>query len=84
MSLTTCPDCGHEVSTTAAACPNCGYTMNTATAPAGTPPPATPDAGERVVYEKRGPGIGTVILGLLVVAVLVVAALWYMGVLRFV
>ena len=25
MSLTICPECGHEVSTTAAACPNCGH-----------------------------------------------------------
>jgi hypothetical protein len=25
MSLTTCPECAHEVSTTAAACPNCGH-----------------------------------------------------------
>jgi hypothetical protein len=25
MSLINCPDCGHEVSTTATACPNCGH-----------------------------------------------------------
>lgn len=25
MSLITCPECAHEISTTAAACPNCGY-----------------------------------------------------------
>ncbi len=25
MSLIICPECGHEVSTTATACPNCGY-----------------------------------------------------------
>lgn len=25
MSLTICPDCGHEVSVTATACPNCGH-----------------------------------------------------------
>ena len=25
MSLIVCPECGHEVSTTAAACPNCGH-----------------------------------------------------------
>lgn len=25
MSLINCPDCGHEVSTTAVACPNCGH-----------------------------------------------------------
>lgn len=25
MSLTTCPECSHQVSTLAAACPGCGY-----------------------------------------------------------
>lgn len=29
MSLIICPDCGHEVSTTAAACPNCGHPFST-------------------------------------------------------
>lgn len=84
MSLTTCPDCGHEVSSTAAACPNCGYTITPAAASAGRDPAEDPAVRERVVYEKRGTGIGTIILGLLVVAILVVAVLWYMGVLRFV
>jgi len=27
MSLITCPECAHEVSTTAAACPNCGHSF---------------------------------------------------------
>ncbi len=27
MALITCPECGHEVSTTADACPNCGHTF---------------------------------------------------------
>ena len=27
MSLTKCPDCGHEVSTYAEICPNCGYPL---------------------------------------------------------
>lgn len=27
MSLITCPECTHEISTTAAACPNCGYSF---------------------------------------------------------
>jgi hypothetical protein len=29
MALTTCKECGHEISTTAAACPNCGATLKT-------------------------------------------------------
>ena len=27
MSLIICPECGHEISTTATACPNCGFTF---------------------------------------------------------
>ncbi|QNN58042.1 zinc ribbon domain-containing protein [Diaphorobacter ruginosibacter] len=31
MALVTCPECGHTISTQAAACPSCGYVLrNTA------------------------------------------------------
>ena len=33
MALTTCPDCGRQVSTEAAACPGCGRPMATTTRP---------------------------------------------------
>ena len=32
MALTTCPECGHQVSDQAAACPNCGFPMGATTA----------------------------------------------------
>jgi len=31
MALTTCPDCGREVSTNATACPGCGYPVQAQT-----------------------------------------------------
>jgi hypothetical protein len=34
-----CPECGHEVSTAAAACPNCGSPVKAASSPAPVPPP---------------------------------------------
>lgn len=54
MALTKCEDCGHDVSTQAAACPNCGRPLNAAPAPVPAvvtsrpspfPPPATVSAG---------------------------------------
>ena len=77
MSLTTCPDCKREVSSQAAACPHCGYAMTPAAA-------TTTGATERVVYRKRRVSFGNIIMGLLAVTLLILAALWYFGVVRFV
>ena len=44
MALTTCEDCGKQVSTEAAACPNCGRPMSAAPAAAAGPSPPTPEA----------------------------------------
>ncbi|MCU1290131.1 MAG: hypothetical protein JWN60_2360 [Acidobacteria bacterium] len=69
MSLTICPDCGHEVSITATACPNCGH------------PFANPVIARKVVVADvpREKGIPTWvfavlgILGVLVLFILFVA-----------
>jgi hypothetical protein len=61
MPLTKCPECGHEMSSSAPACPNCGW----------QPIPAQP-APDKVVYvadapeEKSGCSLSTIIIGLLV------------------
>jgi uncharacterized membrane protein YdbT with pleckstrin-like domain len=48
MPLVTCPDCGHQVSTSAAVCPQCNRPMTPqVAAPAG----AAGSAGEQVVWE---------------------------------
>src|SRR5881396_3698263 len=51
MALTKCPECGHEVSTAAAACPNCGAPVKAASVPTvpppllGVPPPPISSSG---------------------------------------
>ena len=61
MPLTKCPECGHEMSSSAPACPNCGWQ-----------PIAAQQAPDKVVYvadapeEKSGCSLGTIIIGLLV------------------
>jgi uncharacterized membrane protein YdbT with pleckstrin-like domain len=47
MPLVTCPDCGHQVSTAAAACPQCNRPL----APAGIAPPAGAPAPEEFAWE---------------------------------
>lgn len=79
MGLTTCPDCKREVSSHAAACPHCGYAM--------TPAPDAADAPvvrERVVREKRRVSFGNIVMGLLGLTFVILAVLWYFGVVRFV
>ena len=61
MAMKNCPECGHEMSTSAEACPNCGWQ-----------PVSERHEPERTVYvvdppeEKSGCSVGTVIIGLLV------------------
>jgi hypothetical protein len=53
MGLTTCPDCGQRVSTSAAACPHCGRPLDTA-GPANQPAPACRYCGKTGVQRVRG------------------------------
>lgn len=60
MALTKCLECGHEVSTSAAACPNCGAPLKIAAPPPVAPPVAPPDPPldkiETPPPEKRASG----------------------------
>lgn len=48
MPLVTCPDCGHQVSTSAAVCPQCNRPMSP---PVAAPAAAAGPGGEQVVWE---------------------------------
>ncbi len=71
MALTTCPDCGKEISTAAAACPNCGRPMDQLLPEARQGTPVAPVAlgGSPPIFnkppeKKKGMGTGTkVVLG---------------------
>lgn len=76
MSLTECPECGHGVSSAATVCPSCGYVFDDR-AVAGR-------RGDVDGRRRRGPRIGTMLLGLIVLAFLALAAAWYFGIVRFV
>lgn len=78
MAMTTCPDCGHAVSTTAAACPNCGHVMTATAANAHT----TTADGHR--HARKRVGAGRWLAGLFFLILLVLAALWYFDVVNFV
>jgi len=88
MALAKCEDCGHQVSTEAAACPSCGRPMNAAPAPTPTsvqpPPPivppqqqpaapAQPTIPKRKNWFRRHP-ILTVILAVIVLGIIGAAA----------
>lgn len=67
MSLTNCPDCGRQVSTSAAACPNCGRPIA---------PPAAPQQPQRVRTSEdraltRNRGFGDLLLIPIVVLAIV-------------
>lgn len=71
MALTSCPDCGREVSDRAPACPNCG-------APIAAPPPSTASVPQRVITSEdsfltRNRGCGDILLyGPLILLVMLV------------
>jgi Host cell surface-exposed lipoprotein len=81
MALAKCEDCGHDVSTTAAACPNCGKPTNaaleptpaSASAPAQTGFVTSPPTASKRSWFRRHP-ILTVILALIVVGAISSAA----------
>jgi uncharacterized membrane protein YdbT with pleckstrin-like domain len=65
MPLVTCPDCGHQVSTSAAVCPQCNRPMTPqVAAPAGAAGPA----GEQVVWEGA-PSIKALLVEIVITAV---------------
>ncbi len=70
MALTICPECAHEISSTAAACPNCGYSF------------ARPTVAPRVIVNELPPerdGFPTwafIPLGILGVVLLFVFLVW--------
>ena len=70
MALVKCDDCGHQVSTDAAACPNCGRPMKAAPEPTPAPPPtvvsASPPAAPKRSWFRRHK-ILTAILALIVI-----------------
>jgi uncharacterized membrane protein YdbT with pleckstrin-like domain len=71
MPVVTCPDCGHEVSTMAAACPNCGRPSSPTTyaAPAAA---AVPPIAEETLW--RGSPSARVLVGR-IIAIIVTAIL---------
>jgi uncharacterized membrane protein YvbJ len=78
MSLITCPDCGHQVSSRAAACPKCGGPVQ----PAESAAKEVVVKGVDVSFEKTtstaGKYLGSVVLiGLTLVAVFFIFRLIY-------
>jgi hypothetical protein len=67
MSLTKCPECGHEVSTIATECPNCGYH---APAPATVEPVVRGTVVTGVSRRRRFPGWVFIPLGIIGVMLL--------------
>ena len=76
MAMINCPECGHSMSSTAAACPNCGHVM-TATHAHGTHAVPTHHPKKRV-------GAGRWLAGLFFLLLLILGALWYFDVVNFV
>lgn len=73
MSLTNCPDCGRQVSTSAAACPNCGRPI---APPANSQQPQRVRTSEdRVLTRNRGLG------DLLLIPIVVLAIVLLLGLL---
>ncbi len=63
MAMTKCSECGHDVSTLAAACPGCG-------APAPKDPPATPSEFVKSLDLNQKMSTSSIVWGLIFVAVL--------------
>ena len=78
MTMINCPECGHSVSSTAAACPNCGHVL------AGTT--SAESAHDRDVRRddtRRRVGPGRWLAGLFFLALIVLIALWYFDIVNF-
>ena len=83
MALTTCRECGREVSTGAATCPHCG-----AANPAGKARPDTVvddriAVDDRVVVVRRGGMFPRFLLWIILIMFVVVAVAWFMGLIQF-
>jgi membrane protein YdbS with pleckstrin-like domain len=68
MPVITCPDCGRDVSTLAAACPHCGRPSPAGFAPIGAPAVGTPAMVEETLW--RGSPSWRVLLAKVVVMIL--------------
>lgn len=66
MALTTCPDCGKEVSSRAPSCPNCG-------APIGGTPPSVHGGGEGCFLKTMNVGCAVVLGSVLLIGVMIVS-----------
>ena len=83
MAMINCPECGHAMSSTAAACPNCGHVMATTTTDAHAHHTRAEDAVHARGRKKRV-GAGRWLAGLFFLALLILLALWYFDVVNFV
>lgn len=81
MTMINCPECGHSVSSTAAACPNCGHVMGTTTANAHGEPAHPHPAHTH--HEERRVGAGRWLAGLFFLVLVLLVALWYFDVVNF-
>jgi membrane protein YdbS with pleckstrin-like domain len=75
MPLITCPDCGSEVSTAAAACPHCGRPM----APVAAPTPQATAGAEETLW-RGTPSLALVsgkIFGVIVAAIVIPLILYF-------
>ncbi|MCU0281025.1 MAG: zinc ribbon domain-containing protein [Acidimicrobiia bacterium] len=69
MALVDCPECGHQISTLAAACPQCGYPIQ---AEAALLAEARPSRGPS---RWTDPGFWIILVGLIIVIVMSVLIL---------
>ncbi|HEX6590183.1 MAG TPA: zinc ribbon domain-containing protein [Longimicrobiales bacterium] len=77
MAMINCPECGHAMSSTAAACPNCGHVMTAAHAP------GTAAHAAHTTHHRKRVGAGRWLAGLFFLILLVLGALWYFDVVNF-
>lgn len=71
MPIETCPDCGRDVSTSAAACPGCGR-------PLADQAPACPHCGAHTVGKVRGlQGVGEVAIAIVLLLMCIVPGIIY-------
>lgn len=63
MPLIECPECGREVSSSAAACPECAYPVGTGRARNRVPPPVVSGPSQRPWWKTAIPIIGRLAVG---------------------
>ena len=67
MALIDCPECGREVSSSAAVCPVCAYPVSTGTPP--VPPRAVSEPPKYRWWKTTIPLLGRVVLGVMLAAI---------------